>query len=144
MKNRYILKLLMLFLLAHTTIYGYTLSVKVDNLRNSKGVVLISLYNKDGSIPDQNYENFYKQKKVKIDNNKVVTIFENLKQGVYAVNILHDENNNGKIDKGLLLPTEGIGFTNFQTITILNKPDFKKASFLLDKNKTVDIKVIYF
>jgi uncharacterized protein (DUF2141 family) len=30
--------------------------------------------------------------------------------------LLHDENKNGKIDKGFILPKEGIGFSNFQSI----------------------------
>jgi len=31
----------------------YILTVKVENLRNSKGVVQFALYNKDNSIPDE-------------------------------------------------------------------------------------------
>ena len=59
------------------------------------------------------------------------------------MNILHDENNNSKIDKGLLLPKEGIGFSNYQTIGLRNRPNFSKASFELNTDKTVEVKVIY-
>ena len=59
------------------------------------------------------------------------------------MNILHDENNNSMIDKGLLLPKEGIGFSNYQTIGLRNRPNFSKASFELNADKTVEIKVIY-
>ncbi|HHD82878.1 MAG TPA: DUF2141 domain-containing protein, partial [Bacteroidetes bacterium] len=31
----------------------YSLTIKVKDLRNSKGVVQFSIYNKDGSIPDE-------------------------------------------------------------------------------------------
>jgi len=31
----------------------------------------------------------------------------------YAINILHDEDNNGKIKKGFVLPKEGMGFSNY-------------------------------
>lgn len=31
----------------------YSLTVKVEKLQNSKGVVQFALYNKDGSIPDE-------------------------------------------------------------------------------------------
>ena len=38
----------------------YSLTIDVKNLRNAKGVVLFALYNIDGSIPDEDYENYYK------------------------------------------------------------------------------------
>jgi uncharacterized protein (DUF2141 family) len=31
----------------------------------------------------------------------------------FAINILHDEDNNGKIKKGIIFPGEGIGFFNY-------------------------------
>ena len=59
------------------------------------------------------------------------------------MNILHDENKNGKIDKGFILPIEGIGFSNFQSIGLTNRPNFSKASFELKENKSISVKVIY-
>jgi uncharacterized protein (DUF2141 family) len=38
----------------------YSLTVEVKNLRNAKGIVQFSLYNKEGSIPDKDYKNYYK------------------------------------------------------------------------------------
>ena len=63
--------------------------------------------------------------------------------GKYAVNILHDENKNGKIDKGWVLPIEGIGFSNFKSIGFSNRPNFKKASFYVGSNTSKTIKIIY-
>lgn len=121
----------------------YILTVKVENLRNSKGVVQFALYNKDNSIPDEDYKKYYRLEKAKIVNGKSEITFKNLPKGKYAVNILHDENNNGKIDKGLLLPKEGIGFSNYQSIGLRNRPNFSKASFELNADKTIDVTVIY-
>lgn len=122
---------------------NYDLTVEVENLRNSKGIVQIALYNKDGSLPDEQYKNYYKIEKATIANGKTQCTFSNLPKGNYAVNILHDENNNGKIDKGLILPKEGIGFSNYSSIGLTNRPNFKKASFELTQNKTIKVKVIY-
>ncbi|MFT5349150.1 MAG: hypothetical protein ACI9M3_002200, partial [Bacteroidia bacterium] len=69
--------------------------------------------------------------------------FEHIPPGIYAVNILHDENKNGKIDKGFIFPIEGIGFSNFQSIGFTNRPNFAKASFELKASKTINVKVIY-
>lgn len=122
---------------------GYNLTVEVENLRNSKGVLLIALYDRDGSIPDEQYKNYFKMEKVTITNGAAQYTFSNLPKGNYAVNILHDENNNGKIDKGLILPKEGIGFSNYSSIGLTNRPNFKKASFEFNQNKTIKVKVIY-
>lgn len=120
-----------------------SLTVEVVNLRNSKGTVQITLYNKDGSIPDEHYKNYFKMEKASIINGKSQCTFSNLPKGNYAVNILHDENSNGEIDKGLILPKEGIGFSNYSSIGLTNRPNFKKASFELTQNKTIKVKVIY-
>jgi len=121
----------------------YSLTIKVKNLRNSKGVVQFALYNKDGSIPDEDYENYYKIVKGVIVNGSSTVTFKNIPSGKYAVNILHDENKNGKIDKGFILPNEGIGFSNYQSIGLTNRPNFSKASFELKENKSISVKVIY-
>lgn len=121
----------------------YSLTIEVKNLRNEKGIVQFALYNKDGSIPDKEYKNYYKILKGKISDGSSTITFENIPSGKYAVNILHDENMNGKIDKGFILPIEGIGFSNFQSISIKNRPNFSKASFELKENKTISIKVNY-
>jgi uncharacterized protein (DUF2141 family) len=121
----------------------YSLTIEVKNLRNAKGVVQFALYNIDGSIPDEDYENYYKIVKGEIVNGSSTIIFENIPSGRYAVNILHDENKNGKIDKGFILPKEGIGFSNFQTVGLTNRPNFSKASFELKENKSISVKVIY-
>ena len=122
----------------------YTLTVQVEHLRNSTGVVQFSLYNKDGSIPDEHFTHYLLQQKSTIENKTARVVFNNLPKGNYAVNILHDENKDGKIDKGFVLPKEGIGFSNFESIGFRHKPNFKKAQFLLDANKFVKVKVIYF
>ena len=121
----------------------YSLTIEVKNLRNAKGIVQFALYNKDGSIPDEDYENYYKILKGEIINGSSTITFKNIPSGKYAVNILHDENKNGKIDKGFILPKEGIGFSNFQSIGFANRPNFSKASFELKENKTINVKVIY-
>lgn len=121
----------------------YSLSVTVDELRNSRGIIQFSLYNKEGSIPDEEYERYYIQKTGKIKNGSSSIVFSNIPEGIYAVNILHDENSNGKVDKGFILPIEGIGFSNFHSIGITNRPNFIKASFELTSNNDINIRIIY-
>lgn len=135
--------LLMIYAFSENSSTHVSLKVKVNDLRNNKGVVQFALYNKDGSIPDENYEKFYKIKTAKIDKGSSYVTFSGLKPGVYAVNILHDENKNGKIDKGWFLPVEGIGFSNYESIGLTNRPSFSGASFHVKKDAAIEIKVIY-
>ena len=121
----------------------YSLIVSVDGLRNSKGIVQFSLYNQDDTIPDEEYKKYYKIEIGKIINGSSLVKFSGLAKGIYAVNILNDENVNGKIDKGFILPIEGIGFSNYDSIGFTNRPGFTKASFKLTSNTKKTIKVIY-
>ncbi len=121
----------------------HSLTVEVANLRNSNGIVQFALYNKEGSIPDENYKKCYKKLTAKIVDGTSSVTFENIQEGKYAVNILHDEDKNGKIKKGLVLPKEGIGFSNYKSIGMFNKPRFSEASFDLKADKSIQVKIIY-
>ncbi len=92
------------------------LTVKVNDLRNSNGVVQFALYNSSGSLPDEHYTKYYRKLTSKIANGTSEIIFVNLPPGKYAVSILHDEDEDGKIKKGFILPIEGIGFSNYESI----------------------------
>ena len=123
---------------------NYSLTVKVEGLRNSEGMVQFALYNKDDTIPDEQYKKYYRKQTVNINNGSSYVIFNDLPKGRYAVNALHDENMDGKIDKGFILPIEGIGFTNYTSIGLGNRPNFLKASFNITTNEIKFIKIIYF
>ncbi len=122
---------------------SYALTINVEQLRNSDGVVQYTLYNTEGSIPDQKFKTFYRMEKAEISNRASNITFNDLPKGRYAINVLHDENENGKIDKGFILPIEGIGFSNYESIGLSNRPNFSKASFELDADVTVSVKIIY-
>jgi len=124
---------------------NYSLTIKVEGLENSEGTVVFALYNKEGSIPDQKFKKFFRKDKASINSKISEFTFNNLPEGLYAVTILHDENNNGKIDTKFMLPLpdEGVGFSNYDDFGLSNRPNFEKASFNLDKNTTIVVKVIY-
>jgi len=95
--------------------------------------VKFALYNNADAFPDEQYKKYYRKVTAKIVNGVSEVTFHNIPEGRYAVNILHDEDSNGKIKKRIILPKEGIGFSNYQSISILNQPNFRKASFDLFK-----------
>lgn len=145
MKNLIYLSIFLSLITINMNTDSYSLTIKTIGLENSKGTVIVALYNKEGSIPDQKFKNFYRKENVSITNNKVEVTFNNLPKGIYAATILHDENKNQKLDKKFLLPlpAEGVGFSNFKNFGLNNRPDFKKASFNLDKDTIITIHAIY-
>jgi len=120
-----------------------SLTVDVSELRNSKGTVQFALYNREDAFPDEHYKKYFKKLTGKIVNGASSVTFENLPEGKYAVNILHDENNDGKIKRGIILPREGIGFSNFESIGISNRPSFSKASFNVLTDIKIKVNIIY-
>lgn len=137
------LALVLLSISPSETSATYTLTVNVSGLRNSIGRVQFALYNEDGTIPDEEYKKCFRKTVGEIEQKASTVKFYNIPKGMYAVNILHDENMNGKIDKGFIMPVEGIGFSNFKSIGLTNRPNFKKASFYVSSNTTKSIKIIY-
>lgn len=121
----------------------YDLTITTAGLNNSTGVVQFSLYNKQGSIPDKHFKKYYKMQKAEINSGVSSISFTDLPAGRYAVNVLHDENGNGEIDTGFILPKEGIGFSNYRSINLLNRPGFSKASFELKSNLSIVVEVFY-
>lgn len=122
---------------------NFSLTVEVADLRNSEGVVQFALYQASNPFPDEEYKKYYRKRTAKIADGYSAITFENLPSGKYAVNVLHDEDENGEIKKGMVLPKEGIGFSNYKSIGLFNKPEFSKAGFILNSDTTVQVKVIY-
>lgn len=99
----------------------------------------------EGSLPDEKLTRYFRKKTTAIDGNRAKITFKNLPKAQYAVMVFHDENKNGEIDRKFMLPLpkEGVGFSNYDDFGLSNRPNFKDASFSLNKDKTVVVKVIY-
>lgn len=103
-------------------------NITVEGLRNSNGVVTLTLYPNDPT-------RFLKPKgslyvtKVKARANLAHACIYIPAPGAYGLALYHDENANGKIDRnGLGIPKEGFGFSNNPRI-FLSAPSFAKVRF---------------
>jgi uncharacterized protein (DUF2141 family) len=74
-----------------------------------------------------------------------VVSFGSLRPGTYAVAVLHDENENGKMDFNFLgMPLEGYGFSN-DASALFGPPSFANAAFrLLPRSSALTISARYF
>lgn len=114
--------------------------IKVEKLKNDKGVVRSHIYNIPSTFP-QETEKALKKAAVKIKNKEAIILFENIPFGTYAVDIHHDENNDGNMNRSFLgYPKEGFGLSNNPKIS-LSVPNFDKCKFTL--NDTVKSITIY-
>lgn len=112
----------------------------VTNLRNNNGFVLVSLYKEGAGYPDKTEQAFRKER-VAIYDKKAVLIFPDVPAGSYAIAILHDENNDQKMNKTTLgLPKEGYGFSN-NVVGAFGPPSYKRASFKYAGNMMTDISI---
>ncbi len=109
-----------------------TLHVTIKGLRNDKGKVLLALYNSEAGFPED-AEKAIDKAAVSIKNGKAQAVFNLAQSGTYAVCLLHDENSNGSMDKGLFgIPLEGYGFSN-DAMGFMSAPSFKDASIVVSE-----------
>jgi uncharacterized protein (DUF2141 family) len=86
------------------------LEIDVSNLRSTKGIILVCLTANPARFPD--CEGGKDSRLMRVFANKPGPIIvKGLPPGRYAISLVHDENGNGRLDKALLIPREGFGFS---------------------------------
>lgn len=102
-------------------------SATVSGLRSSKGQVVACLTTKPDTFPECQRDP--QAKAVKVPAAATVQIdFGTVPPGRYAIALFHDENGNGKLDKRLILPREGYGFSRNAPV-MMGPPRFASAAF---------------
>lgn len=105
-------------------------SVTVTDLRSSKGQVVACLTMRSDTFPE--CQNDPQARAVKVPAGPTVQVdFGPVPAGRYAIALFHDENGNGRLDKRLMLPREGYGFSRNAPV-MMGPPRFASAAFPLD------------
>lgn len=132
-----------LFLSAFALETAQDLTVEITGLRNQKGSVCVALFDNGAGFPSD------ATKAIQTHCFKVVATTQKvslgpLKSGRYAMSLLHDENEDQKLNTGFLgIPREGIGFSGNPRIHRQIK--FDETSFDFQPNTAlVQITVKYF
>jgi uncharacterized protein (DUF2141 family) len=142
-------KVLLLFCLLSSVLFIYSentqlysLNVKVINNKNTNGTFRLCLFTSNDGFPS-NPNNALKIISTKYQNSSISVIFNDLPKGWYAVALLHDENDNGKMDKGIFgIPKEGYGASN-NNLKQLSYPKFEDAKIYIDDNMSTIIECKY-
>jgi uncharacterized protein (DUF2141 family) len=132
MTNKRITLLVLLFCFAGiSSLCAQTLTVKVNNIKQVSGNMMIGVFNRETGFPDV----YCKGERVEITDTVVTVTFTGLPKGKYAVSVYQDINKNGKLDKNILgIPKERYGFSNKA-----NKPDYKESLFDFNNDLTIRI-----
>ena len=101
------------------------LTVEITGVRTDKGSLMVSVVNTEAGWNNQ--EKPVAASKIAATGKNAVLHF-NLPAGSYAVQVMHDENDNGKVDSNFMgIPTEGYGFSN--NPQVMRKAYFSEAKF---------------
>lgn len=113
----------------------YSLTIKVEDADSNKGKMFFALYDEEGDFLDK----AIKATKSKISQKASTITFEDIPEGIYAVSIFHDENDNGKLDSNFFgIPKEDYGCSNDAT-GFMGPPKWKDAKFELKDNTSITI-----
>lgn len=112
--------------LASSNSIAHELTLTIDKIKNTKGVMMIALHNSEAGYAT-NKATFSSQK-LAVTGETMTVNFGDVPAGNYAIKLFQDENENGALDTNLLgIPSEGYGFSN--NGGAMGQPDFKDATF---------------
>ena len=110
--------------------------LQIEGCKNDKGQLLVSLFSEPTGYPSDGKKAF---RKTSVAVKKGITLVEwkDIPEGIYAIALLHDENNDLKMNFTMIgLPKEGYAFSN-NSMGLAGPPSFQKASFLHQGEKTI-------
>lgn len=123
-----------IFLFAEETAEEKKLTVQITNIASEDGQIILAIYNSS-----ENYDKRIAFQEVKLKPEIDTVIFEtNVPDGEYLVMLVHDINNNGKLDTSFIgMPKEPVGLSNYDGKGIPGK--FKKHKFSVNENTEIII-----
>jgi uncharacterized protein (DUF2141 family) len=123
-----------IFLFAEETAEEKKLTVQITNVTSEEGQIILAIYNSS-----ENYDKRIAFQEVKLKPEIDTVIFEtNVPDGEYLVMLVHDINNNGKLDTSFIgMPKEPVGLSNYDGKGIPGK--FKKHKFSVNENTGIII-----
>lgn len=123
-----------IFLFAEEVVEEKKLTVEITNVTSEEGQIILAIYNSS-----ENYDKRIAFEEVKLKPEMDSVIFEtNVPDGEYLVMLVHDVNNNGKLDTSFIgMPKEPVGLSNYDGKGIPGK--FKKHKFSVNENTEIII-----
>lgn len=140
MKLRVIAAACVLVLAASAPLFaqGRTLTVEVDSVDSTRGVVGVLVFKSAQGWPEDNASAF-RSKAVPAQIGTVTVAIPDLPPGDYAVVALHDENQNRQLDRNWMgQPKEQWGMSN-NPAAHFSAPNFSQARFAFAADSTIHV-----
>lgn len=114
-------------------------AVNVGTFRNTKGMLGCRLYSASTGFPESSKGTI--ERRVAITGTTARCDFAGVPPGTYAISVMHDENDNQKLDKNFLgIPTEGYGVSNNHTYA-MSSPTWQESKFVVEAGKNLGLAV---
>jgi len=115
-------------------------TIIVKGIEHNEGYIDVKIYDKkEHFLEEQKAIEFIRKKASKGD---TIIPLSKIHEGLIAIVVYHDENNDKKLNTGLFWrPKEGFAFSN--NYVPKGKPSFKKSIIKLDHGKPITIKLNY-
>ena len=108
------------------------LQVSISGASSETGSIRILVFSKPSGFPDQ-VKQAVRSISLPSKNGKASFKLTDLPTGTYAIGVIHDQDNNGKLSTNAVgYPTEKFGFSNNPKV-YFGPPSFEKAAFVLGK-----------
>lgn len=116
---------------------GSSVTASMLNLRVQKGNVVCRLFHSEPDFPRGPAGNL--RTKVVVGKGTTRCVFKDVAPGAYAITVIHDENDNGKLDKNFIgMPTEGYGVSNNRTYAT-KAPIWSECKFAVTRGKNPEL-----
>ncbi|MFL6427765.1 MAG: DUF2141 domain-containing protein [Acidobacteriaceae bacterium] len=117
--------------------------IHVTGFRNTKGVLGAELFTSTAGWPEDVSKSF-RHAHFPIDGDHATARFDHIPPGRYGVVVLHDENENQKLDRNVFtVPKEGFGFANNPRVLLVAPPMEKATVPVTCPTTTTEIHLIY-
>lgn len=135
---KFIILIIFIFVFQNIRSQTADLTVIVTNIKNYDGNIKVTLYKKENFL---NSAKANKTEWIKIEKLAKKCVFKDLPCGEYAITVFHDENSDENLNRFLMFPKEGTGFSNNYHPKM--KPNFEDCKIEVLQNKTEIIKLEY-
>ena len=110
--------------------------INISGLRSDKGKCLLYLYNNKKGFPNDAGKAITSAKG-SILYGKSTIVLKDVSDGEYALGVIHDENDNGKMDTNFLgMPKEGVGVSN-NAKGHFGSPSYEDSKFQLNRKSLI-------
>ena len=105
---------------------GNTITVTINNAKSDNGTILVTLHTADTFMKQEGIQSA----EGKIKDGKSEIVLENVQPGEYAIMVLHDANDNRKMDfESSGMPKESYGMSN--NVMSYGPPQYSDAKFTM-------------